>query len=181
MHAEDTETAARTAIAAVWRRSHLAESVTRLVIAPACEPGVCGPAQNSHKSPWECEAGAELEALDVPVPPLEDTSFLLLLSKLSSLTSFTWASNRPPPASLCPALGTTAKALQSFTLDLTATQDRWDAPHLSLLPTTVTRLDLSQLSLEGVRSLATATAALPAIEHLRLSRTMFVEIGRAHV
>ncbi|GAA6010674.1 hypothetical protein JCM10207_007800 [Rhodosporidiobolus poonsookiae] len=55
---------------------------------------------------------------EVPIPPLEDSAFYLLLSKLNHLTSFTWRSYRPPPDQLCPALGAAAKELRVFQLDL---------------------------------------------------------------
>ncbi|GAA5840617.1 hypothetical protein JCM9279_007382 [Rhodotorula babjevae] len=55
---------------------------------------------------------------DVPVPPLDDTAFFLLVSRLSNLTSFTWSSYRLPPDALCLALGQACKSLTAFKLDL---------------------------------------------------------------
>ncbi|GAA5827381.1 hypothetical protein JCM3770_000545 [Rhodotorula araucariae] len=54
------------------------------------------------------------------VPPLEDAALLLVLSRLSSLTSFAWSSYRLPPDGLCLALGQACKNLASFSLDLAA-------------------------------------------------------------
>ncbi|KPV73676.1 uncharacterized protein RHOBADRAFT_54868 [Rhodotorula graminis WP1] len=55
---------------------------------------------------------------DVPVPPLDDTAFFLLVSRLSNLTAFTWSSYRLPPDALCLALGQACKSLTAFKLDL---------------------------------------------------------------
>ena len=57
---------------------------------------------------------------EVPIPPLDDTAFFLLVSRLSNLTSFTWSSYRLPPDALCLALGQACKSLTAFKLDLVA-------------------------------------------------------------
>lgn len=57
---------------------------------------------------------------DAVTLPLEDTSFLLLLSKLSNLTHFHWSTARSPPPALCHALGVSTRSLLSFELDIGA-------------------------------------------------------------
>lgn len=53
-----------------------------------------------------------------PPPPLDDAALFLCLSRLESLTSFTWHSHRAPPPQLCLALGQAARNLTHFRLEL---------------------------------------------------------------
>ncbi|GAA5859410.1 hypothetical protein JCM1840_004601 [Sporobolomyces johnsonii] len=71
------------------------------------------------------------------IAPLDDASLLLLLSKLSNLTSFTWSSYRLPPDHLCPALGQVAKGLRSFKFDLLPSPFPDDPDHASHSPSLV--------------------------------------------
>ncbi|KAL8293163.1 hypothetical protein RQP46_000857 [Phenoliferia psychrophenolica] len=164
VQAEDATGPAATPLAAIWRRAGLADAVRSLNIHQATTVAL-----GAHAKPWEdspsrdstpAHGASTLDELDDAAPPLEETSFLLLLSKLPSLTSFTWASTRTPPDTLCAALGTSAKNLTTFVLNLARETD----PSTQL-----------PISLEGVRSLATCALTLPALEHLRLSRTLFVD------
>ncbi|KAK4704879.1 hypothetical protein P7C70_g1319, partial [Phenoliferia sp. Uapishka_3] len=180
--ADSGPAAATTRLAAVITRPPLARAVAHLSVHPP-PLSTLSAGRSSSTAPWEDASTALTEDADSDLAsaplPLEDLSFLLVLSKLPALTSFTWASNRLPPTTLCPALGTTARSLVAFTLDLAPSPSdaiRWDASQLSTLPTSLIRLSLSQLSIEGVRSLASAaTASLPALEHLELTRTVFVD------
>lgn len=52
---------------------------------------------------------------------------------------------------------------------------RWDAPSLSSLPSTLTSLAISSLSLAGSRSLSASLASFSSLESLNLSRTLFVD------
>ncbi|TNY22920.1 hypothetical protein DMC30DRAFT_444842 [Rhodotorula diobovata] len=52
---------------------------------------------------------------------------------------------------------------------------RWDAPHLSSLPLSLTRLSLSHLSSPGARALGAALPSFPSLETLELARTLFVD------
>lgn len=52
---------------------------------------------------------------------------------------------------------------------------RWDALSLSSLPSTLTSLAISSLSLAGSRSLCASLASFPSLESLNLSRTLFVD------
>ncbi|BGO93565.1 hypothetical protein NBRC10512_000701 [Rhodotorula toruloides] len=52
---------------------------------------------------------------------------------------------------------------------------RWDAPSLSSLPSTLTSLSISSLSLAGSRTLSNSLASFPSLESLSLSRTLFID------
>lgn len=115
---------------------------------------------------------------------LNNQSLLLFLSKLLNLSSFTWNSSRLPPATLNLALGTAARHLTKFKLNLQplpaqhqVQQLRWDSPSLSALPVTLLTLSLSHLSLQGARQLSTALSSdsLPFLESIALSATLFVD------
>lgn len=136
-------------------------------------------------------------ALDATRPPLEDLSFFLLLSKLPNLNSFTWSTNRIPPASLCSALGQTAKSLTSFKFELTSSRTltngqspevgtlgegneeiklRWDANDIAALPASLVHLSVSHLSADGAVNLAEALeSSFPGLESLELTKTRFVD------
>ena len=138
------------------------------------------------------------------VPPLDDTSFLLLLAKLPALTNFTFSSNRLPPSSLCAALSRTAKSLTHLTINLCPRSStsqpnfptslstpnhhesttaepsaklRWDAEGISALPGGLLELSISNLSLAGATNLANAfnASSFPELDRLTLQRTAFVD------
>ena len=182
--------AASTALAAVWLDSNKAKSVRRLrIIAP---------------TPVDCTSSTSSPPLGVDFAPLEDTSFLLLLSKLQHLTRFTWSASRLPSLHLCQALGQACKELTHFTFELKTELDssaiqqeglssprvgsgasniaggappqlRWDANDLSALPITLSSLSLSNLSQSGTRELAATLPSFPALDSLELARTIFVD------
>jgi len=210
---------AQTPLKAVWRSPPKAELVKQLIVVKpqplACSTTAPASALLSATSPTPQDALSrqsadddqerldddQLGGIDLYPLPLEDTSFLLLLTKLSSLRSFYWSTARLPPVHLCPALGAACKSLTEFRFELaesasTSTGDagvvgspriggsgggagadklRWDAPDLSALPLSLTTLSLSNLSQLGTRSLASALPSLPNLEDLELARTVFVD------
>lgn len=205
---------AQTPLKAVWHSPSKAELVKQLVVlksapltfsttAPASAPfGSSSPTpQPDALSRQSDDDDDQLGSLDLYPPPLEDTSFLLLLTKLSSLRSFHWSTARLPPNHLCPALGAACKGLTEFRFELAecasttagdtgvvgsprlgggggaagADKLRWDAPDLSALPLSLTKISLSNLSHLGTRSLASALPSLPNVENLELARTVFVD------
>lgn len=159
--------------------------------------------ENDHKA--NLVKSLAIHAQSTPdVPPLEDTSFLLLLAKLPHLTNFTFSSPRLPPSNLCRALARTAKSLSHFKIDLSprcqnsqpasnssnhvdsaptattgdgATKLRWDAEGISALPGGLLSLSISNLSSTGATNLANAFTAssFPELDRLELQRTAFVD------
>ncbi|BGP01981.1 hypothetical protein RTG_02305 [Rhodotorula toruloides ATCC 204091] len=76
-----------------------------------------------------------------------------------------------------PQLGTspTASFASHGASSTSHTPPRWDATSLSSLPSTLTSLSISSLSLAGSRTLSTSLAFFPSLESLSLSRTLFVD------
>ncbi|GAA5837451.1 hypothetical protein JCM11251_002109 [Rhodosporidiobolus azoricus] len=199
-------------VSAFWGLPHLAQQVHELVVV---RPVVAGAALDAETGPNDekTQEGAEDESpafddfsptsTSAPIPPLEDTAFFLLLSKLNSLNSFSWKSYRVPPEQLCPALGAAAPNLKRFELDLLPSpfegvppdiapgspslgstvaghgghhqHVRWDAPGLSSLPSGLTFISLSSLSQAGCKSLASALAGFPSLTSLEVAKTLFVD------
>ncbi|GAA5980997.1 hypothetical protein JCM11641_001424 [Rhodosporidiobolus odoratus] len=109
-------------LSAVWSNAQLASQVKHLAIVRPVAPASLSPADSSpaNEDPPQFDdlSNSPTSSPETPVPPLEQTSFYLLLSKLNQLTHLTWHSYRLPPEQLCAALGGAAGELKSFTLDI---------------------------------------------------------------
>ncbi|CEQ42868.1 SPOSA6832_04730 [Sporobolomyces salmonicolor] len=138
-------------LSAVARHPDLADHVRELsVVRPSVQDGAANSGESSESGedpvaavdPFALDddddiAAAAARRAAPAVSPLDDPSLLLLLSKLSSLTSFTWSSYRLPPDHLCPALGQVAKGLRSFKFDLLPSPFPDDGDHGGQSPSVI--------------------------------------------
>jgi hypothetical protein len=180
---QDPTSACRTMWCSVFRDPKLGELVRELIVTNAGE--VCMVGRGRSELVFE-EDGEGDEG--TAVTPLDSQSFGALLKRLPNLTKFSWTATRSPPAELCAYLGSSARTLVSFSLDLPPpspsddkshaapkSTERWDATDISRLPLSLRSLSVSHVSLEGSRALASAFSSLPNLESLVISESMFVD------
>ncbi|SCV71703.1 BQ2448_3291 [Microbotryum intermedium] len=115
------------------------------------------------------------EDCSLRIQPIQDDALLQLVSKLTSLSSFEWASSRHPPRMLCSTLGASSRSLTSFTFDLV---EACDAREQTYSSTSVTISPSRALSTSAInfsagriqRWDAPELSALPlSLTHLTLS------------
>ncbi|SCZ88929.1 BZ3500_MvSof-1268-A1-R1_Chr1-1g00832 [Microbotryum saponariae] len=98
-----------------------------------------------------------------------------------SLTSFkfdlTEAIDAREPTSTSPTtVNSPSRAVSTSATNLSAGRiQRWDAPELSALPLSLTHLALSFLSQVGAQELAAALPSLPALDHLELGKSVYID------
>ncbi|SGY64163.1 BQ5605_C007g04877 [Microbotryum silenes-dioicae] len=98
-----------------------------------------------------------------------------------SLTSFkfdlTEAIDSREPTSTSPTTANSpSRAVSTSATNLSAGRiQRWDAPELSALPLSLTHLALSFLSQVGAQELAAALPSLPALDHLELGKSVYID------
>lgn len=132
-------------------------------------------------------------------PPIDDSDFRLLLnSRLVNLVKFCWQASRPPPRSILAydphnvtrSIDGQSCKLSSFDAwsifndkhdsnDHPLNEDRqlrWDGMCLRFLPpSSMTCLNLQNLTAEGLRALAECVPVLATLRHIILDRTVFVD------
>lgn len=182
---QDPASACRTMWCSVFRDPKLGELVRELVVTNAV--GVVSVGRGRSELVFE-EDGEGQEDGTV-VTPLDSQSFGALLQRLPNLRNFSWIASRSAPAELCAYLGSSARTLVSFSLDLPTpspsddkshppapkSAERWDANDISRLPISLRSLSVSHVSLEGSRALASAFSSLPNLESLVVSECVFVD------